>query len=585
MGGFVMLYTAPWEDRVAAQAAAVGAFARMGFGTPLLIRGENYNLALFPKRQAREPTFERFANGDFAFACGTLIYDNSVGNAAAAAFYRDFQESSKPRDRAMGHYAVILRKGGATKIILDGFGGYHVFYDAAKRIVSSSFLAVASALERVTLGTQSALEYVVNGVISGNATMFQEISLAPVNATIAADEQGFEILHHPPPIPTIVSAEPFEATVKGSMELLDRYFAAVTSNFGNNVACALSGGYDSRLILALLRRHGVRPRVYVYGPKGNKDVAIARTIAQSEGFLLDVVDKAKQRTVGPDEFGDVVHDNFLSCDGYSWDGIFDNGVERDQRAQRVIGNAVVLNGGGGEILRNFFFLLDRTYRPREILWSFYSQFDPETCTAAFNEESYFRGLEEKLATLIGDRRSLLTRPLVEWLYHNFRCRAWDGRVNSINNTYGYAALPFLERPLTEHASAIPIGWKNHGAYEAELIRRADPRLAAYPSIYGYDFRGPPPLARRLADYGTYLRPPWLRRFGYRVKHRTRRSAQWPDYLRKEYRDVALPGGVRVMSALFWVDRVADPAQMARILSLEYLIRQFASRIRVDFRNS
>ena len=532
------------------QAAAIGAFSRMGIGPPRLINGEDYVLAVFPKRQSSEPALEQFANGDFVFACGTLIYDSMVGRAAAGAFYRDYSRSPGPRDRAMGHYAVIVRKGGTTEIVSDGFGGFHVFCDVGGRIASSSFLAVASALERVTLGTQGACEYVFNGVVSGDATLFDEVRLTPINATVAVRQRGLEILPHPFRLPTTASIEPFEVSVKHSLDLLDRCFAALAANFGDRVTCALSGGYNSRLILALLRRHEVHPRVYVYGARGDKDVGIARAIAESERFALEVVDKEDQAALSPDEFAAIAHDNFLTSDGYGWSGIFHNGAEGAQRARRVSGNAIALNGGGGEIWRNFFYLPDRTYSPREILWSFYSQFDPDTCTSAFDEEVYFREIESKLATLIGDPRRSLPRPLVEWLYHNFRCRAWDGRVNSINNTYGYVALPFLERPLTEHASVIPIAWKNHGAYEAELIRRADRRLAGYTSGYGHDFSGPPPLSRRLTDYATYLRPPRLRRFVYRVKHRLRRTAEWPDYLRNEYRDAALPGGVQVMSALF-----------------------------------
>lgn len=582
MGGFVLFHSAPGEDRSTTQAAALDAFARMGIPGPRVIQGENYVLAVFPKRQAREPALERFPNGDFAFACGTLIYDKLVGKAAAAAFYRDWGGRPGPRDKAIGHYVVILRKNGSTEIIVDGFGGFLVFYDSTRRIVSSSFLAVASALDHVTLGTQGAYEYVFNGVVSGDATLFDEIILMPVNATIVVCQGGIEIRRQPLAAPTTVSTEPFEATVERSMDLLDRYFTTVAASFRESLTCALSGGYDSRLILALLRRHGISPRVYVYGPPGDKDVALARAIAEGEGFALEVVDKDKQLTFAPSEFAAVAYDNFLASDGYTWGGIFTNGAERIQRASRVSGNALALNGGGGEIWRNFFYLLDRTYSPREILWSFYSQFDPETCTSAFDEEAYFQRLEEKLEALIGHPERSLPRPLVEWLYHYFRCRAWDGRINNINNTYGHVALPFLERPLTEHASIIPIGWKNHGAYEAELIRRADRRLASYPSGYGHDFSGPPPLARRLADYGTYLRPPWLRRFSYRVKNRMRRVTEWPDYLHDEYRDAVLPGGVQIMSALFQLDRVTDPAQMGRILTLEYLTRQFEGRVRVDF---
>jgi asparagine synthase (glutamine-hydrolysing) len=577
-----LLHIAPGEDRSAAQAAALGTFARMGIGEPRLLHGQDYVLAMYPKRQEREPEFEQFANGDFVFTCGTLMYGNKVGRAAAAAFYHDYRGPPGPREEAIGHYVVILRKGAETDLVSDGFGGFHVFHDGRGRIASSSFLAVASTLDRVTLGVQSASEYVFNGVVSGDATLFDEIGLVPVSASLAVRQRGLEIRRHPLPLPTSVSAEPFGASISRSMELLDRCFASVTATFGDRVTCALSGGYDSRLILALLRRHGCRPKVYVYGTRGDKDVGIARAIAEGEGFALEVVDKDEGSLLSPEQFAAVAHDNFLTSDGYSWGGIFNNGAERGECARRVAGNAIALNGGGGEIWRNFFYLLDRSYSPRQLLWSFYSQFDPETCTSAFDEEAYYRGLEKKLAVLVGDTRRLLPRPLVEWLYHNFRCRAWDGRVNSINNTYGHTALPFLERPLTEHASAIPIGWKNHGAYEAELICRADRRLASYPSGYGHDFNGPPPLVRRVADYGTYLRPPWLRRFVYRFKRRTRSATEWPDYMRKEYRNAALPGGVQHMNALFELRRVADPAQMGRILSLEYLIRQFDGSIRVDF---
>jgi len=116
----------------------------------------------------------------------------------------------------------------------------------------------------------------------------------------------------------------------------------------------------------------------------------------------------------------------------------------------------------------------------------------------FDEEAYFRKLEEKLIALIGYPSSAaLPRPLVEWLYHHFRCRSWDGRINNINNTYGYVALPFLEQPLTEHASVIPIRLEDHGAYEAELIRRADRRLASYRRVTATISAGRPPLTRRL----------------------------------------------------------------------------------------
>jgi hypothetical protein len=584
MGSFILVHKSEGTDYKIRQAAALDAFIQMGFANPHVISTDDYVLLAFAKRQTSELALRQFPNGDFVFSCGTLFYDGRVGKAAASAFYEDYNGPPGPRDRAMGHYVVILRKGGATEIITDSFGGYHVFCDSGMRISASAFLAVAAASSRLTVSAQSAYEYVFNGVVSGNATLFDEIILAPVNSTISVRPRKMEFVGHPFFIPQTVSQNDLEANITRSMELLDRYFASVAGNFGDRVNCALTGGYDSRLILAMLRRHGVRPCLYHYGLAGNDEVRLACAIAKGEGLLLDVVDKTQRQIREPDEFAATAHRNFLAVDGYSWEGIFDNGAECDQRAARVNGGLLALNGGGGEILRNFFYLLDRRYTSREFLWSFYSRFDPQTCTALFDEEDYFRRLEMKLEILMSERFPALPRPAVEWLYHNFRCRAWDGRVNTINSTFGYTALPFLERRLTEHASAIPISWKNHGAYQAELIRRADQRLASYPSNYGHDFSGPPPLFRRLVDYGTYLRPPGLRRLSYRLQHRMRRHAAPSLYLTKPYVAAVLPRGAQITSRLFRLERVADPEQMARLLSLEYLIQQFAGRVRDDFLN-
>src|ERR1700731_2847692 len=86
MGGFVLLHTAPGEDRSLAQAAALAALARMGMPAPRLLQGANFLLAIYPKRQASEPTLRQFPNGDFVCACGTLIYETWLARRRRAPF-------------------------------------------------------------------------------------------------------------------------------------------------------------------------------------------------------------------------------------------------------------------------------------------------------------------------------------------------------------------------------------------------------------------------------------------------------------------------------------------------------------------
>lgn len=576
MGGFFLLCTNSGQDRTCELDRLKGAFGELGFAPPELIRTENCLIAAYPNFERRLGGLQRYPNGDFAFVCGTCLSERNAGIATAASLYDGGAEA------LMGHYCVVFTKGGRTRIKLDGFGGYHIFYNRAAGIVSSSFYAICSALRTLTLSQQSACEYVFNGVVSGDTTLFNEVPLAPIGATIDVGARGLEVLR-----PSLTVTRSFNSGERGaaldhSIALLDRYFSAALNSFGDRVNCALSGGYDSRLMLACLRRHGAKPRVYVYGSRPEKDVRLALQIAKRERFPLDVIDKSERPIIPPPDFAETARRNFLAADGYHYGGIFHNGAEIGESARRVHGNAIAFNGGGGEIFRNFFYLLDRPYTVREILWSFYSQFDPAGCTPVFSIEQYYGGLENKVADLLGSSERRLSRPTVEWLYHSFRCRAWDGKVDSIASRYGYTAMPYLERAITEHASGLCLAWKNHGAYEAELIRRIDHRLADYPSIYGHAFSGPPPPSRRLFDYATYLRPPWLRRYTYRLKHGHRPSPIWAGYLARPYREAVLPGGDISLRRLFRLDRVRDDEQFARILSLEYALRMFGSRVKFDF---
>ncbi len=580
MGGFFLVCTRPNEDREDAVCSLKRAFAELGFAPPEIIKSDEYFFAAYPKFQSKSAALKRFPNGDFGFVCGTCLCEGE-GLADVASLYEGATARSPLSKKIMGKYAAVFKKHGRTEIKLDPFGGYHLFYSLNARIVCSSFYAICSVLRSLTLSHQSACEYVFNGVVSGNETLFNEVKVAPIHATIVAGPHALEIIRPPLRVTRMFTSRGRDASLRESVALLDRYFSAVARSFGDRVRCALSGGYDSRLILAFLRRHGMKPSVYVYGRAAERDVQLASEIARRESFDLEVIDKDERPVIPPMEFIETARNNFLATDGYGHAGIFHNGAETEELARRVHSNTVAVNGGGGEIFRNFFYLPDRRYTIHELLWSFYSQFDPATCTAVFDSRSYYAGLERKVMDVLSSDEPRLPRPAIEWLYHSFRCRAWDGKVDSIAGRHGFTAMPYLERSITEHASALPLCLKNHGAYEAELIRRVDSRLAGYPSIYGHDFSRPPPLSRRLSDYLTYLRPPGLRRYTYRLRYFHRRG-DWPVYLAGRYRDAVLPRGTAIARRLFRLDRVADPLQYARILSLEYLLCQFGGRIKVDF---
>ena len=244
-----------------------------------------------------------------------------------------------------------------------------------------------------------------NGVVSGNETLFNEVALAPIDATIAVGPQGLEIRRPPLRVTggSIRRSElPRSTTASRSSIAISR---PRSNNFGDRVNCALSGGYDFEADARLPTPPRRKAARLVYGSRPEKDVRFAVEIAQREGFPLDVIDKSERPIIPPAAFVETARRNFLAADGYHYAGIFHNGAEIGESARRVRGNAIAFNGGGGEIFRNFFYLLDREYTVREILWSFYSQFDPASCTPAFDSARYYDGLEKKVMDLLGQRRT------------------------------------------------------------------------------------------------------------------------------------------------------------------------------------
>jgi asparagine synthase (glutamine-hydrolysing) len=309
--------------------------------------------------------------------------------------------------------------------------------------------------------------------------------------------------------------------------------------------------------------------VHVYGTTEAEDVKIAKTIARAENLPIEIIDKNAIEFVRPEHFAEQVEKTFRAFDGLPNDGIFDNGADLRTRLDRCRGGALMLNGGGGEVFRNFFYLGRRDYSIRELLWSFYSQFDPAICTDRFSEERYHAALTDAIRGVTGRADDRLPRAVVEYLYPAFRCRFWMGRNNLINNRMGWALTPFVEPQIVRESVRVPLTLKEHGQFEASMIAAIHPRLASYPSAYGHTFSGRVPVKRRLKDSMTLFRPPLLRRFSYQVQRRFSRLGPRPYFLGENYLNAALPGGFTYMSDFFRMDRLSDWSQFNRVCTLEY----------------
>lgn len=559
MGGFLIR-----PDTVARPAEAVG-FRDLGLGSGNDLNAGPWLVSVYPGRHETAPTVYSDEQGFIALA-GTLWFEHAQGIDALRSAFDRFENGTEFLRDAFGHFALVIWKRNRLSVMADAVGAFRVFLERSTPAVSTSFLTLASALPRAHFDTQSIYEYILSGAVLGDATLLEEIETLPRDAILTFSETEIVVERSLPELP-VRSAADKQALLHRAGEHLDRFFTAISSRRSNQLSCALTAGYDSRLILAELRRSALRPRVLVYG-KDDANVRIARQIATGEDFDLEVIDP-DVAPVSPETFPEVVHRNYLHGDGYHHDGFFTSYFEIEQRLSRTADGGAFIHGGGGEIFRNFFLLSDGPKSAWDVVHAMYGRYDDSVCVRGFDRQSYEEKIVIKIEQLIGFKQKRYDRQIIEWLYPNFRCRAWFGRESSLNNMAGASFMPFYERNITDFAATIPLHLKHAGMFEAALIARADPRLAAYTSQYGHNFSTRPPFSRIVRDTVKTLTPPIVRPQLYALRARLGRSEP-VDYLRTSYIKCVLGPELHPVTRMFNMDALHDPSMKSRVLSLAYL---------------
>jgi len=573
MGAFYLSRRSP--DSESLKAGAAETLKTQGFREIKDLSNERFEILYCRKINGGEDNIYKADADNFCLTTGTLIYRKRIGPVAAKLLLHDFANEQLDCRELFGNFAIVLCTQGLIRLFTDPQGVYPVWHDPEQKIFSSSFPVMFTQLPKLTVNSEAVYQQVFQEATFGGDTLFKEIHRLKVKTAVSLGDQCERIPALQVPTHSDCG-DNMDDFLDCTHENLRREFAAVAECFGENIDSALSGGYDSRLLLALLREQGVTPHLHVYGKPDAADVCVAKNICSNEKIALSHEDKSAYPRITPSEFKDIVRQNFHAFQGSCADGLLDNGSDLQTRLSRTRNGRLQLNGGGGEVMRNFFYLSDRRYTVRELLWTFYSRFAPSTCTHRFNESRYYDNFEHQIRELTGIAKGKLDREMVEYLYAGFRCTYWMGQNNAINNQFGWFLTPFVDANISQDAHRIPIKLKNHGFFQAALINKISPALASYPSDYGHTFAEPVPLKRKLKDLATLLRPPWLRKFLYRIHKRSR--TDWPYYLENDYLETILPNGFEYMSQFFRLDQVDDAEQFKRICSIEYLLQQVDAKL-------
>jgi len=532
----------------------------------------------------------------FACCVGPMWYRNRFGREALRLLLEDLDGQGPPissridRSILSGNFAAFVSLGNRQILFNDPIGLQQLYLTRDNRYFSTSWLAARAYAGDEEIDQRSAIEYVLQGATHSDRTVAPRVLKLPLGHEVHLRPPG-EVGTMPShsPIAALIErhsrACPIDDAVDEVSGHLRTRFADITNAFPGRINAALSGGFDSRLILAVLLSLDERPRLFVYGGDGAEDVVIATEIARAQGLVLDAIDKEAidRDREWPDLEGLV--QSALFFDGLPNDGIDDKGADRETRLAQNDHGRIALNGGGGEIFRNFFHLRNRTYQARDIVQAFYRGFD----ASVFRQRAGLAEYEGQLAASIirsvrpsptgetvsaqSDDRTVLSRKEIELVYPLFRCHHWMGLNNSLLVRHGYFCTPLIDLPMVTEAARLPLEWKNAGVFESRLIAKFHRGVAAHRSAYGFGMcDGPTPIAR-IRETMTCMRPTWTRPTINALRRRLDDGRKTVAPILKRYRSL-LPGEWRLDASLDF-QRLHDPAALSRLLAVEIVARELS----------
>tara|TARA_Y100001970_G_scaffold210054_1_gene256181 strand:- start:1457 stop:3193 length:1737 start_codon:yes stop_codon:yes gene_type:complete len=531
---------------------------------------DDFSLFIYQKYSFNVENYYIQDKSNFIVSTGTFFYKNKFGLESLKKIFSDFDNKKNIFNDINGNYCIIIYKKNNLFIFNDYLGLYRVYINKSKNIFSSSFLSLIHSNEKNNVSKQELYEYICYGAFYGDKTIFKEVNLLSSKHiyTIIPKFDKYQKKYFSN---NNFSSDNLEKIFKSAYDSNLEYFKMIKNTFNSKVTSALSGGFDSRLMLAISKRVGVKLQLYVYGSNNSKDVEIAKNIVKNENLSIDHVDRNKYLKINKSDYSSMLENNYYHLDGLGVTGIFDNGSDIHTRIRRTKKAFLHINGGGGEIYRNFWELSDKKISIKNFLKSKYDNSDYLIFTNEFNKKSFYLNFEEKIKKILSTNKNILTRKEIEKLYPYLRLKYWMGINNSINNQFSYSLTPFSEPNMFYNSFNIPIRLKNLGRFQAKLIRKMDIDVSKYLSDYGFNFFSKKiNLKYKIKDYLRVHCPIFLRGF---IRRRKKNNSEMPYFLKEEYIKNIFPLDKLLINQYIDINKIKNPEILSRALTLEFIFQK------------
>lgn len=335
--------------------AGLHVFQEKGFGAPMESQMGDYRLFLYRKLMISENNIR--IDGPFVLAAiGTPVYKGKTYSKSLDAIFEDLKSSHFKYTEMYGSYILLFYDGMQIQFVFDDMKQLPVYSSDDGAAISSSFLACAKTYNgTLSIDKLACLEKLCTGMITGNNTLFKEISrslpenlngyveISTVNDRFEAKRKGQSLKSETQKQLTCLNEEIDE-------------ISSLVSEYGADMG--LSGGYDSRLMYGMLQsKHGDKLSVHTHCTKGahEKEIRIATQLADMYHKKLNICPTVPLQSMNKSEAEETLKTNIYLFDGYSDShyGTFSSTYSKEYRRTVCDEHLVFFTGVSGEIYRNY----------------------------------------------------------------------------------------------------------------------------------------------------------------------------------------------------------------------------------------
>jgi asparagine synthase (glutamine-hydrolysing) len=255
------------------------------------------------------PWTEVKADGVTCWLKGTFFYENTLLQGADvvrlfSSAIEDSQidhESLKALLLALsGNFALALETPRYIFCTVDRVRSIPLFYAVSgDEVIFSDDANHLRDRLNPPFNEENGAEFLVTGYVTGPDTLFDGISQLQVGEYLVYDKRDGTLATHF--YHRFWHGNFFSDSGENLLDRLDEIFVRIfqrliASTKGRQIVVPLSGGLDSRIIVAMLKRLGVEDVIcFTYGKKGNREAEISRRVAEALGYQWYFVEYTEEK--------------------------------------------------------------------------------------------------------------------------------------------------------------------------------------------------------------------------------------------------------------------------------------------------